>query len=128
MTGDECDRKPSAASYGLLYCRLLAIGLLAIVSSLAVAEPPQRAPDRLDGLSFPFAKEWREKACRCPTITTQHPALSEFQEAVRRADILVRVRIVRLADPQQTLPAVGDEVILLIQRKRGPSETSYPVV
>tara|TARA_B100000029_G_scaffold138105_1_gene133055 strand:- start:4263 stop:4577 length:315 start_codon:yes stop_codon:yes gene_type:complete len=102
----------------LLYCRLLAIGLLAIVSSLAVAEPPQRAPDRLDGLSFPFAKEWREKACRCPTITTQHSALSEFQEAVRRADVLVRghiVRIVRLADPQQTLPAVGDEVI---QRKR----------
>ena len=47
---------------------------------------------------------------------------------MRRADILVRVRIVRLADPQQTLPAVGDEVILLIQRKRGPSETSYPVV
>ena len=116
------------AGYGLLYCRLLAIGLLAIVSSLAVAEPPRRTPHPLDGLSFQFAKAWREKARHYPAITTQHPALSEFQEAVRRADILVRVRIVRLADPQQTLPAVGDEVILLIQRKRGPSETSYPVV
>ena len=118
----------SVTRYGSLYCRLLAGGLVVIVCSLAIAETPRRAPHPLDGLSFPFAKEWREKACRCPTITTQHPALSEFQEAVRRADILVRVRIVRLADPQQTLPAVGDEVILLIQRKRGPSETSYPVV
>ena len=147
------------AGYGSLYCRLLAVGLLAIVCGLAVAEPPRRAPHPLDGLSFQFAKTWREKARDYPEISTQHPTLGEFQEEVRRADVLVRghiARIVSLADPQaiqlaevridqhfhgqlidrtpivqmhippfvrpddpqQTLPDVGDEVILLIQRVR----------
>ena len=44
-----------------------------------------------------------EKARDYPEISTQHPTLSEFQEEVRRADILVRghiARIVSLADPQ----------------------------
>ena len=80
-----------------------AAGLVTVAGGLAVAETPPRAPHPLDGLSFQFQKTWMEKARDYPEISTQHPTLSEFQEEVRRADILVRghiARIVSLADPQ----------------------------